>query len=92
VGFCDAFGNRDAAAGRHSFTHPHRNLTYDGAAHAITFPYTPSTITEIFHPAGRSLMAFGGTPKIPDSEGWSYPVSVEGEEFGVGGCELCDLS
>ena len=23
---------------------------------------------------------------------WSYPVSVEGEEFGVKGCELCDLS
>jgi len=24
--------------------------------------------------------------------GWSYPVSVEGEEFGFGGCELCVLS
>jgi hypothetical protein len=23
---------------------------------------------------------------------WSYPVSVEGEEFGVKGCKLCDLS
>jgi dienelactone hydrolase len=48
---------------RHRFTHPHRHLSYDGAGHAITFPYTPSTITEIFHPVARSLMAFGGTPK-----------------------------
>jgi len=23
---------------------------------------------------------------------WSYPISVESEEFGVSGCELCDLS
>jgi dienelactone hydrolase len=47
---------------RHRFPHPYRHLSYDGAGHAITFPYTPSTITEIFHPVARSLMAFGGTP------------------------------
>ena len=48
---------------RHRFRHPYRHLSYDGVGHAIMFPYTPSTITEIFHPVTRSLMAFGGTPK-----------------------------
>lgn len=48
---------------RHQFRHPYRHLSYDGAGHAIAFPYTPSTITEIFHPVARSLMALGGTPK-----------------------------
>ena len=48
---------------RHRFPHRYRHLSYDGAGHAIMFPYTPSTITEIFHPVARSLMAFGGTPK-----------------------------
>ena len=30
--------------------------------------------------------------QVTEAFPWSYPVSVEGEEFGFGGCELCVLS
>jgi hypothetical protein len=30
--------------------------------------------------------------RLGKGELWSYPVSVEGEEFGFSGCGLCDLS
>jgi dienelactone hydrolase len=48
---------------RYRFSHPYRHLSYRGAGHAIFFPYSPSTITEVFHPVARSLMAFGGSAK-----------------------------
>jgi len=47
---------------RHGFPHPYRHLSFEGAGHSITFPYTPTTVTEIFHPVTRSLMTFGGDP------------------------------
>jgi dienelactone hydrolase len=48
---------------RYHFPHSYSHLSYDGAGHAIIFPFTPSTVTQTFHPVTRSLMAFGGTPQ-----------------------------
>jgi len=44
---------------RHNFPHRFEHITYAGAGHFIRFPYSP-TITEIFHPVVKVMMALGG--------------------------------
>lgn len=44
------------------FAHPYEHVAYAGAGHFIRFPYSP-TISEIFHPLTKIMMALGGTPE-----------------------------
>ena len=44
---------------RHNFPRRFEHITYAGAGHFIRFPYSP-TITAIFHPVVRVMLALGG--------------------------------
>jgi dienelactone hydrolase len=58
---------------RHKFAHRFEHVTYAGAGHFIRFPYLP-TITEIFHPVVKVLMALGGdavSNAAADHDSWS---------------------
>ena len=44
---------------RHNFPRRFEHITYAGAGHFIRFPYSP-TITAIFHPVVKLMMALGG--------------------------------
>ena len=57
---------------RTNFAHRFEHITYAGAGHFIRFPYSP-TITEIFHPVVRTMMALGGDPlanAAADRDSW----------------------
>ena len=58
---------------RRNFAHKFEHITYAGAGHFIRFPYSP-TITEIFHPVVKTLMALGGhavANAAADRDSWS---------------------
>jgi dienelactone hydrolase len=58
---------------RHKFAHRFEHVTYAGAGHFIRFPYSP-TITEIFHPVVKVLMALGGdavSNAAADHDSWT---------------------
>jgi dienelactone hydrolase len=58
---------------RNNFTHRFEHVTYAGAGHFIRFPYSP-TITEIFHPVVKVLMALGGEAvanAAADNDSWA---------------------
>ncbi len=58
---------------RHNFAHKFEHITYAGAGHFIRFPYSP-TITEIFHPVVKTLMALGGdtvSNAAADRDSWA---------------------
>ncbi len=46
------------------FAHPHavQHLDFEGAGHAIVFPYVPTTQTVYAHPVSRRLSTTGGAP------------------------------
>jgi dienelactone hydrolase len=59
---------------RHNFAHRFEHITYAGAGHFIRFPYSP-TITEIFHPVVKTMMALGGDPvsnAAADRDSWAH--------------------
>ena len=59
------------------FAHPSEHVSYAGAGHFIRFPYSP-TISEIFHPLTRQMMALGGTPEanhIANLDSWRRCLS-----------------
>ncbi len=58
---------------RKNFAHRFEHITYAGAGHFIRFPYSP-TITEIFHPVVKVVMALGGDPvanAAADRDSWA---------------------
>jgi dienelactone hydrolase len=62
---------------RKSFAHRFEHITYAGAGHFIRFPYLP-TITEIFHPVVKLLMALGGdavSNAAADRDSWERVLS-----------------
>ena len=58
---------------RCKFPHRFEHVTYAGAGHFIRFPFSP-TITEIFHPVVKTVMALGGDPvsnAAADHDSWA---------------------
>jgi dienelactone hydrolase len=47
---------------RHPY--PFAHLSYDGAGHALSFPYTPTTVTSYVHPRTGRLYSLGGQPAL----------------------------
>jgi dienelactone hydrolase len=47
---------------RHPY--PFAHLSYDGAGHALSFPYTPTTVTSYVHPLTGRLYSLGGQPAL----------------------------
>jgi dienelactone hydrolase len=47
---------------RHPY--PFAHLSYDGAGHDLSFPYTPTTVTSYVHPLTRRLYSLGGQPAM----------------------------
>ena len=60
-----------------NFPHPYEHVSYAGAGHFIRFPYSP-TISEIFHPLTKQMMALGGSPEanhIANLDSWRRCLS-----------------
>lgn len=58
------------------FKHPHavEHLDFDGAGHAIVFPYVPTTQLVYAHPVSRRLSTSGGEPRAnahADEASWA---------------------
>jgi len=67
-----------------NFAHPYEHVSYSGAGHFIRFPYSP-TISEIFHPLTKQMMALGGTPEanhIANLDSWRRCLSFLREFLG----------
>jgi dienelactone hydrolase len=47
---------------RHPY--PFAHLSYDGAGHALSFPYMPTTVTSYVHPLTGRLYSLGGQPAL----------------------------
>jgi dienelactone hydrolase len=47
---------------RHPY--PFAHLSYEGAGHGITFPYTPTTVTSYVHPVDGKTYSLGGDPAM----------------------------
>jgi dienelactone hydrolase len=47
---------------RHPY--PFAHLSYDGAGHGLSFPYTPTTVTSYVHPLTQRLYSLGGEPAM----------------------------
>jgi hypothetical protein len=47
---------------RHPY--PFAHLSYEGAGHGITFPYTPTTSTSYVHPVDGRTYSLGGDPAM----------------------------
>jgi dienelactone hydrolase len=47
---------------RHPY--PFAHLSYEGAGHALSFPYMPTTVTSYVHPLTRRLYSLGGQPAL----------------------------
>jgi dienelactone hydrolase len=47
---------------RHPY--PFAHLSYEGAGHGITFPYTPTTLTSYVHPVDGRTYSLGGDPAM----------------------------
>jgi dienelactone hydrolase len=61
----------------HGFTHPYEHVSYAGAGHFIRYPYAP-TISEIYHPITKQMMALGGTSEanhIANLDSWHRMLS-----------------
>ena len=68
---------------RHGFHHPVEHVSYEGAGHAIRFPYTPAML-EIFHPITKSALAFGGSLRanaIAQKDSWRKLFQFLGEHL-----------
>lgn len=68
---------------RHGFHHPVEHVSYEGAGHAIRFPYTPAML-EIFHPITKSALAFGGSLRanaIAQEDSWRKLLQFLGEHL-----------
>ena len=45
---------------QHQFPNEFRHLSFPGAGHLIRFPFTPTTIRDLYHPVAKILIALGG--------------------------------
>jgi len=48
----------------HRHPYPFAHLSYEGAGHGITFPYTPTTSTSYVHPVNGRTYSLGGHPAM----------------------------
>jgi dienelactone hydrolase len=70
---------------RHKFRHQYEHLSYDGAGHLIYFPFTPTTMVEMFHPVSHLVMAFGGSPKanaLAQADSWPKVLAFLARHIG----------